>query len=175
MKIPFLLSRTARTSQEYSTTDTTWYWRWHLVLLIPQVRGPSTMRLLFVGAVVISHPTLWKKPSYATVNVYDCLWVSIAHSLWSAILLPIKEIPTPLTLQRKQNTKEITETEVQETAWHWHLVCTCSYLVYINKKTVMWHKLHHASHMHDLRATCGRLTDLFYNTKCGPAQQRKNF
>jgi len=148
MNIPFLLSRTARTCKEHSTTDTTWYWRWHLVLLVPQVQGPSTMRLIFVGAIVISHPMFWKKPSYATVNVYDCLWVytlftnssAIASSLWSAILLSIKKIPTPLTLQRKQNMKEITKTEVQETAWHWHFLCTCSCLVYINKKTVVWHK-----------------------------------
>jgi len=153
-------------------------------VLVPQVQGPSTMRFLFVGVSVIPHMLGEKNLAMLLSNVYDCLWVyilftnssAIAHSLWSAILLSIKKIPTPLTFKRKQNTKEMTKIEVQETAWHWYLVCTCSCLVYFNLKiTVVWHKLHHASHMHDLPATCGPLTDLFYNIKCSPAQQRKNF
>jgi hypothetical protein len=52
MKIQFILSGSARTCKEHTTTGTAWYWRWHLVLLVPQVQGPSTVKLLFVGGFV---------------------------------------------------------------------------------------------------------------------------
>jgi hypothetical protein len=105
IKIPFLITITVRTSKEHTTTGTLWYWRWHLVLLVPQVQGPSTMSHLFVGAIMIAYLLLWKKKLCAFVNMYDTSWVyilitnssAVAHFLWSAILLSIKNPNTSNT------------------------------------------------------------------------------